>query len=223
MGKEAKHIWVVEDDPGIASQLVRGLRRAGLMVSLSTQDLDVRECLRAEPDLVILDLMLPDRSGFEILAEIRERSSLPVIVVTARGNLEDRLKAFDLGAQDYVTKPFFVEEVLARVRVRIGGETERDIIEFGGVRMDRTARELTKDGESLALTPYEYELLEYLVERAGRAISRDVLSKQLVRGNPNANARSVDSHVAKLRKKLGDEASEHIRTIRGLGYRFDPE
>jgi DNA-binding response OmpR family regulator len=223
MGKEAKHIWVVEDDPGIASQLVRGLRKAGLMVSLSTQDLDVRECLRAEPDLVILDLMLPERSGFEILKEIRERSSLPVIVVTARGDLEDRLKAFDLGAQDYVTKPFFVEEVLARVRVRVGGGEERDVIEFGGVRMDRTARELSRDGDPLALTPYEYELLEYLVERAGRAISREVLSKQLVRGNPNANARSVDSHVAKLRKKLGDEASEHIRTIRGLGYRFDPE
>jgi DNA-binding response OmpR family regulator len=89
--------------------------------------------------------------------------------------------------------------------------------------MDRTARELSRDGERLALTPYEYELLEYLVERPGRAISRDALSKQLVRGNPNANARSVDSHVAKLRKKLGDDASEHIRTIRGLGYRFDPE
>jgi DNA-binding response OmpR family regulator len=146
-----------------------------------------------------------------------------VIVVTARGDLEDRLKAFDLGAQDYVTKPFFVEEVLARVRVRVGGGEERDVIEFGGVRMDRTARELSRDGDPLALTPYEYELLEYLVERAGRAISREVLSKQLVRGNPNANARSVDSHVAKLRKKLGDEASEHIRTIRGLGYRFDPE
>jgi len=221
--KEAKHIWIVEDDPGIASQLVRGLRRAGLTVSLSTQDLDVRECLRTEPDLVILDLMLPKRSGFEILSEIRERSSIPVIVVTARGDLEDRLKAFDLGAQDYVTKPFFVEEVLARVRARIGGELERDVLEFGGIRMDRTARELSKDGERLALTPYEYELLEYLVERAGRAISRDMLSKQLVRGNPNANARSVDSHVAKLRKKLGNEAAEHIRTIRGLGYRFDPE
>ncbi|MBW2464167.1 MAG: response regulator transcription factor, partial [Deltaproteobacteria bacterium] len=218
-----KHIWVVEDDPGIAAQLVQGLRRAGLKVSLSTQDLDVRECLRAAPDLVILDLMLPVRSGFEILEDLRSRSSIPVLVITARGDLEDRLKAFELGAQDYVTKPFFVEEVLARVRVRVGDSVEADIVSFGGLDMHRDAREVRRGDAALGLTPYEYELLDYLVERAGRAISREDLSNKLVHGVPNANARSVDSHVAKLRKKLGDEAAAHIRTIRGLGYRFDLE
>lgn len=218
-----KHIWVVEDDPGIASQLVQGLRRAGLKVSLSTQDLDVRECLREAPDLVILDLMLPVRSGFDILTELRSRSSIPVLVITARGDLEDRLKAFELGAQDYVTKPFFVEEVLARVRVRVGGDGEQNVVAFGDLQMHRDAREVRRGGKAVGLTPYEYELLDYLVERAGRAISREDLSNKLVHGVPNANARSVDSHVAKLRKKLGDEAAAHIRTIRGLGYRFDLE
>ncbi len=220
---EEKHIWVVEDDPGIASQLVRGLRRAGLRVSLSTQDLDVRECLKTAPDLVILDLMLPGRSGFDILDELRAASSVPVLVLTARTDLEDRLKAFDLGAQDYVTKPFFIEEVLARVRVRLRIAPEKNVVTFGGVTLDRAARELTRAGERVGLTPYEFELLEYLVERPGRAISREVLSESLVHGNPNAHARGVDAHVAKLRKKLGEPAAEHIRTVRGLGYRFDPD
>jgi len=220
---EEKHIWVVEDDVGIASQLVRGLRRGGFRVSLSNQDLDVRECLRAEPNLVILDLMLPNRSGFDILQELRASSSVPVLVLTAQSDLEDRLKACELGTQDYVTKPFFLEEVLARVRVRLRMTSSRDVVVFGGVTMDRAARELTRDGERVTLTPYEYELLEYLVERSGRAISRQVLADNLVHGSPNAHARGVDAHVAKLRKKLGAEAAEHIRTVRGLGYRFDLE
>ena len=222
VSEEPKHIWVVEDDPGIASQLVQGLRRAGFKVSLSTQDLDVRECVKQGPHLVILDVMLPARSGLDILKELRGSSTVPVIMLTARADLEDRLKAFQVGAQDYVTKPFFLEEMLARVRVQIGGANEENVVHFGGAQMDRDAREVRIDGAAVGLTPYEYDLLDYLVQRAGRAIAREALAEGLVRGSPNAQARSIDAHVAKLRKKLG-AAAEHIRTIRGVGYRFDPD
>jgi two-component system, OmpR family, response regulator len=217
-------VLVVEDDASTAAGIVRGLRGAGLDVELSTDGTDgARRILSEKYDVVVLDLMLPGKSGFDVLEQIRHRAPLPVIVLTARTDLPDRLRAFELGAADFVAKPFWIEELVARIRsrLRLGEELPKRVVRWQGVALDLDARTATVGGRSAALTPTEFAVLVFLVERQGRAVSRAVLAEQALASLEEPDARTVDSHVARLRRKLGAGAAA-IATVWGIGYRFEP-
>jgi two-component system OmpR family response regulator len=222
-------VLVIEDDPAVAGGLVRGLRAAGFAVELATDGASgARLAVGGGVDVVLLDLMVPGLSGFEVLAALHGRASAPpVIVLTARVELDDRLRAFGLGAADFMPKPFWIEEVVARIRARLpGAERARPArtVAWDGAVVDLDARTLRVAGELVALTRVELDLLAYLVERPGRAIPREQLSRAVaaIDEREDRDERTIDSHVSRLRKKLGAAAGA-IATVWGIGYRFDPE
>jgi two-component system OmpR family response regulator len=224
----APRILVIEDDPPVAGGLVRGLRAAGFAVELATDGTTgARLAVAGGVDAVLLDLMVPGLSGFEVLAALHGRASAPpVIVLTARVELDDRLRAFGLGAADFVPKPFWIEEIVARLRARLPGAAPARparTIAWADVVVDLDARTLRVAGELVALTRVELDLLAYLVERPGRAIPREQLSRAVavVDDREDRDERTVDSHVSRLRRKLGAAAAA-IATVWGIGYRFDP-
>jgi len=173
-------------------------------------------------DLVILDVMLPVLDGFEILKQIRRRSAVPVIMLTARTAQPDRIAGLNAGADDYLPKPFGPEELLARMRAvlrRSGqGNAPPRIAEAGGVRVDSDAREAWIEDEPAALTAIEFDILDFLVRAAGRVVSRDELSAVLYQRESTPYERSLDVHISHLRKKLESHAGARIRTVRGVGY-----
>lgn len=216
-------VVVIEDDALVAAGIVRGLRRAGFDVELAC---DGRSGVQRASDervaAVVLDLNLPERDGFDVLAAVRARSAVPIIIVTARTELSERLRAFELGAVDYLPKPFFVEELLARIQTRLGAaRTARRVVTVAGARIDLGGHKVEVEGAAVALTPTEFALLRYLVERPGRAVSRQELAGAL-RDLAEADPRNIDAHLSRLRRKLG-AASSAIATVWGHGYRFDPE
>jgi two-component system OmpR family response regulator len=223
------HVLVVEDDPSTAAGTVRGLRGAGFEVDLATDGREAMRRIAVEPyDLVVLDLMLPEASGFDVLEKVRHRAACPIIALTARTALPDRLRAFELGAADYLAKPFWMEELIARIRLRlhVGGEAPRRIVRWASVALDLDARTVQVGGRPAALTPTEFALLTFLVERRGRAVSRNVLAEHALASlaslDGETGARTVDSHVARVRKKLGAGGAA-IATVWGIGYRFETE
>lgn len=226
MASAPPRIIVVEDDPGVAAGLVRGLKLAGFEVELATDGATgARLALGDGVDAVLLDLMLPARSGFEVLALLQHRPAVPpVIVLSARTELDDRLRAFELGAVDFVPKPFWIEEVVARIRAHLpAAEPQKPsrIIAWGGAAVNLDARTVTVGGEPVALTRFELDLLAYLVQRPGRAIPRAQLASHAIGALDERTDRTVDSHLARIRKKLGPAAAA-ITTVWGIGYRFDP-
>jgi DNA-binding response OmpR family regulator len=224
MPVEAVRVLVVEDDASTAAGIVRGLRAAGMAVDLSSTGSDgARRILADRYDIVVLDLMLPEQTGFDVLERVRHRAPLPVIVLTARTDLPDRLRAFELGAADFMAKPFWIEELVVRIRsrLRLADERPKRVVRWEAVALDLDARTATVEGRSAALTPTEFAVLAFLVERRGRAVSRSVLAEQALASLEEPDARTVDSHVARLRKKLGAGASA-IATVWGIGYRFEP-
>jgi DNA-binding response OmpR family regulator len=219
----APRILVVEDDSAIAGGIVRGLRHEGFEVELLTAAADVVRRVTSEGfDVLVLDLMLPDESGFSVLEQLRHRSSVPVIVLTACTDLDDRLKSFQLGAADYLSKPFWMDELIARIRARmlVSRAQPNRVVRFGDVAVDLDARSVSVGGRDADVTRTEFDVLAYLLERPGRAVSRDQLTTDVLPGVDDA--RTVDAHVAKIRKKLGP-ASSHLATVWGIGYRFEPE
>lgn len=215
-------VLVVEDDTNVASALVRGLRKAGFDVALETDGArGLRAAASGDHDAIVLDLMLPERDGFEILEAIGARG-VPVLVLSARDALDDRLRAFTLGAVDFVAKPFWMEELVARLRARLylGDTREKRIVAWADVCVDLDARTVSVDGVAVHLTRAELDVLVFLAERPGRAVPREELLARLL--DDQADARTVDSHVARVRKKLGT-ASSAIGTVWGIGYRFDPD
>jgi DNA-binding response OmpR family regulator len=218
-------VLVVEDDPSIAAGLVRALQREGFEVELARAAAGTAKRVLADAfDVIVLDLMLPDDSGFTVLEQLRHRSSVPVLVLTARTDLADRLRSFALGAADYVSKPFFADELIARIHARLGATRlpPRRRVRFGVVDLDLDAREATVAGQRVDLTKTELNLLAYLVERPGRAVARSTLAEHVLLSLNEAEARTVDAHIARLRKKLGLDGAR-IATVWGLGYRFEPE
>lgn len=219
-------ILVVEDDPPIAAGLVRGLKRAGFQVSLATDgDMALQASEKERPALVVLDLNLPGPDGFALLEAWRSRLRVPVIVLTARQELEARLRSFGLGAADYLAKPFWMEELIARIQARlhVPKESERKVLRWGDVTLDLDARTVSRQGVgALAFTRHEMDVLLYLVERPGRALTRAQIAEHALPANEERDDRTVDSHVARIRKKLGP-AGAHLKTAWGIGYRFDPE
>jgi DNA-binding response OmpR family regulator len=224
-GESSARVLVIEDDPSVAAGIVRGLRGAGFAVELASRGDDgARLALANAPDVIVLDLLLPEQSGFAVLEQIQGRCTAPVLVLTARTELADRLKCFALGAADFVAKPFFVEELVARIRLRLGARVEgpRRVVRWGDAAVDLDARTVRVGGVEATLTRHELDVLAYLVERPGRAVSRAQLAERAALPFGDRDARTVDTHVARVRKKLGATAAAAIVTVWGIGYRFDP-
>lgn len=227
-----KRILVVEDDRAIRQGIVDALTFAGHeALEAANGDEGMRMAVRVGYDLLLLDLVLPGHGGLEILAEVRtSRPTVPVIILTARGEEADRVKGLKLGADDYVVKPFSVKELLARIEAVLRRTPERssDVkkISFAGGVADLARRELRFDrGGRCELSDREIELLRYLTGNAGRAISREELLRRVWRIDPDRiETRTIDMHIARLREKLRDNSddSKIIATVRGKGYMFAP-
>ncbi len=217
-------ILVIEDDPQIAAGIVRGLRCADFEVELASHGTHGAAVgLSGDFALAVLDLMLPGQDGFEVLARWRGRISMPVIVLTARTDLTSRLQAFELGAADYLPKPFWIEELVARIRARlhIGTAAPSRTVRWDDAVLDLDARVVHLAGAPLALTAHEFNVLMYMVERPGRALTRQQLADAGLPAGGDRSDRTVDSHIARIRRKLGKPAGLRLATVWGIGYRFD--
>ena len=208
---------MVEDDPGIATQLVRGLSRDGYAVDHVTTGGDALD--RADPDVVLLDLGLPDGDGVDICRQLRQRSGVAIIVVTARGEEPERVLALDAGADDYLVKPFGLAELLARIRavlrrVHPGG----GMLAHGPLVMDVRARKVTVNGREVALTPKEFDILECLATDPGRVVSRQEILESAWDAHWYGPTKVLDVHVAALRRKLGVPGL--IEAVYGKGFRL---
>ena len=219
---------MIEDDTRLAGMVVDYLTHAGFDVAHAETAADGLAWLGAHhADLVILDLMLPDGNGLDVCRQIRSGSDLPVVMLTARGDPTDRIVGLELGADDYLPKPFEARELLARIRAvlrRPGGESKRTgaTLRFGRLDIDRDARQARIDGQTCALTSHQFALLAALGERAGRVLSREQLMN-LVTGEPlDAFDRSIDVHIARIRAVIEDDPKHprRIITVRGTGYVF---
>jgi DNA-binding response OmpR family regulator len=216
--KHAISVLVVEDDPGIATQLVRGLRRGGYDADHVTTG---RAALAwGEPDVVLLDLGLPDIDGVEVCRHLRARSSVAIIVVTARGEEPERVLALDAGADDYLVKPFGLAELMARIRAVLrrvrpgGGETLR----HGPLTVDLRTRKVSVDGGEVALTPKEFDILECLATDPGRVMTRQEILESAWDAHWYGPTKVLDVHMAALRRKLGVPGL--IETVYGTGFRL---
>jgi DNA-binding response OmpR family regulator len=222
-------LLLIEDDSSIAAGLRLNLRHEGYVVTVESDgEQGLKRALADAPDLILLDVMLPTMNGFEILRELRTRGSTAgVIMLTAKGLEEDKVLGLDLGADDYVQKPFAVGELLARVNavLRRRQAQQPSVVTFSGISVDRTARTVSRDGEVIALSPREMALLLFFIDHPGRAHSRDALLAGAWGLDYEGTERTVDNFVVSLRKKLeqNPDAPVHFVTVRGLGYRFDPQ
>ena len=219
------HILLVDDDAELCSLLVEFLEREGFTVVCAHDGLHGLEmAVKTGIDLVILDVMLPGIDGFEILRRLRPRSAVPVLMLTARGEDVDRIVGLELGADDYLPKPFNPRELVARIRAILRRYEPRPApqpgrLRAGGVTLEPATREVTVQGKPVEVTTFEFDILEVLLRSAGRVISRDELMETFYNRKATAFDRSIDMHISHLRKKLGDEGNL-IKTIRGVGYQF---
>ncbi|MGD0716073.1 MAG: response regulator transcription factor [Gaiellaceae bacterium] len=213
-------ILLVEDEDAIAEPLADGLRREGFAVERAATG--AAALAAAEADLVLLDLRLPDVDGLDVCRRLRERSDVPIIVVTARGEEADRVVGLELGADDYVVKPFGLRELIARIRAVTRRTSTRshphEPLRVGGLEIDERARRATLDERELDLTPKEFELLATLARDPGAAISRRRLLEEVWETTWYGSSKTIDVHVAALRRKLGDPG--WIETVRGVGFRL---
>ncbi|MEP1126295.1 MAG: response regulator transcription factor [Ilumatobacter sp.] len=216
-------LLVVEDDPSIADALCAGLVREGFTVQHVATG---AAALAAEPgDLVLLDLGLPDLDGRVVCRELRAASAVPIIVVTARGDEIDRVSLLEIGADDYVVKPFGFRELVARIgavlrRTTVGADTSADAgkidtIDLGWLQIDARRRRVEVDGSEVSLTPKEYDLIAYLASDAGAILHREEIIRRVWDENWWGSTKTLDVHVASLRKKIG---ADRIRTVRGVGF-----
>jgi DNA-binding response OmpR family regulator len=224
-------ILIVEDEPDMVLGLKDNFEFEGYEVVTAADGLVGLERARSQrPDLIILDIMLPRLSGLEVCKILRsEGHDLPIIMLTARGQEIDKVVGLELGADDYVTKPFSIRELLARVRAILrrseGTKKRLGRYSFADIELDFEAYKAKKDGAPLELSPREFELLRYLIERKGETVSRERLLEDVWGYESYPSTRTVDTHIAKLRAKIGDSGSEprFILTIHGMGYKFiDP-
>ncbi len=215
-------ILIVEDDDAIAKPLADGLRREGIEVTRVATGEDALEA--SIPDLVLLDLRLPGMDGTEVCRRLRARSDVPIIVVTAKGEEVDRVVLLELGADDYIVKPFGFRELLARIRAvmrRARPGSDRSRIQVGELEIDVRGRRATLEGAPLVLTTKEFDLLALLASEPGTVVSRQRILREVWDTEWFGPTKTVDVHVASLRKKLGDP--DWIETVRGVGLRLVPQ
>jgi DNA-binding response OmpR family regulator len=227
-------VLAIEDDPAILRGLADNLRFEGYEVITATDgETGYRLQQERKPDLILLDLMLPRMSGFEFCRKLRgEGIQTPVLMLTARSEEPDRVLGLDLGADDYVTKPFSVRELMARVRALLrrsqsgseGSPELPDDLHFGGMDIDFRSYEARRDGIPVEMTRKEFAILRFLASRAGEVVTRDDLLNEVWGYESYPSSRTVDNHVAGLRAKLERDSSqpEHIKTVHGVGYKFVP-
>ncbi len=221
-----KEILVVEDEKKLATLLIDYLQQAGFSASHLANALEVVPQVREEgPDLILLDLMLPGRDGLEICKEIRTFSNVPIIMITARVEEIDRLLGLELGADDYICKPFSPREVVARVKAVLRRSDNGATVQAEGLLLDESRYQATLHGNDLDLTTVEFKLLAYLAANPGRIYSRSQLMERIYLDDRIVNERTIDSHIKKLRQKISDAVPEEelIRSVYGVGYKFSLE
>jgi two-component system, OmpR family, response regulator RegX3 len=226
-----RRVLLIEDEESISAPLAEALEREGWQTDVAptgTQGIQAFE--KRPPDIVLLDLMLPDTDGRDVCRLLRERSSVPIIMLTARGLETDRVVGLELGADDYVVKPFGVAELVARMRAVLRRATDDheavpDELFIGDVRLDGRTWTATKEGESLDLTRREFELLRLLMANAGTVLTRENLMEEVWDSNWFGPTKTLDVHISSLRKKLRDDPGQphYIHTVRGVGFRFASE
>lgn len=229
-------VLVVEDDPALLDALEYSLAREGYTVYTATDGPSALEAARREsPDAIVLDIMLPGMDGFEVCRILRQESSVPILMLTARGEEIDRVVGLEVGADDYLTKPFSMRELLARVkallrRVRLIREemsaqegAGAGELTFGDLTVDLARREVRRSGQTLRLTPKEYDLLVFLLRNRGIVLSRDLILERVWGWDYAGGSRTVDVHVRWLREKIEPDPSHPTRivSVRGVGYRFE--
>lgn len=221
-------ILLIEDDPAVASGVSDGLRTAGFQVlHVSTGTEGVQKALEDDgPDAVLLDLGLPDIDGYDVCRAIRNTSQIPIIVISARDDEIDRVVGLELGADDYITKPFGIRELVARIRAVTrrtsadsGGGKTVDAQQLGRLSIDRRSQRVHVDGEEIALTATEFELLSVLAEDPGAVYRRTELLERVWSTSLYVTPKTVDAHIAAVRKKLGHP--EWIEAVRGVGFRLE--
>ena len=215
------HVLLVEDEDAIADPLAEGLRREGFTVTRAASGAEALAAV--DSDFVLLDLRLPDMDGLDVCRQIRARSDVPIIVVTARGEETDRVVGLELGADDYVVKPFGIRELIARIRavMRRGDRQTRNTdseVRVGALELNLRTRRVRLEGRELDLTPKEFDLLAALARDPGAAVSRRRLLEEVWDTSWYGSTKTIDVHVAALRRKLGDPA--WIETVRGIGFRL---
>ena len=218
-------LLICDDETGIREIIKKYAVFEGYQTEEATNGMEaIEKCRQSDFDLVILDIMMPELDGFSACREIRKKSSVPILMLSARGEEYDKLRGFELGIDDYVVKPFSPKELMMRVgailkRTRPAG-SEREVYTFEGLTVDFTARLVTIDGERRDLSPKEYDLLFYMVRNRGIALSREKLISDVWGYDFFGDDRTLDTHIKLLRKSLGAYA-KFIVTLRGVGYRFE--
>ena len=229
-------VLVVEDDPAILDAVSYNLEVDGHEVVRASDGIAGLEAARARhPDLVVLDVMLPRMSGLDVARILRDEQTVPILMLTARTGEADRVQGLDIGADDYVTKPFSMRELRARVASllrrdrlsREAGNVERKdatVLAGGGITMDVSSHEVRRKGTTVNLRPREFELLEYLMRHPGQALTREMILESVWGFSYAGETRTVDVHMRWLRERLEDEPARpaHIQTVRGVGYKFVP-
>jgi DNA-binding response OmpR family regulator len=226
-----KRVLVVEDDPSIRDTLAFNLKKEGYVVTVAQDGVEaLAKAREVEPDLVLLDLMLPELSGLEVCRVLRQERDVPIIMLTAKESELDKVVGLQLGADDYITKPFSLRELFARMTAVLRrteqspqARTEREEDRAGRLRIDRAGRRAFVDADEVRLAPKEWELLAYLVHRPGRVFTREILLEQVWGYNYMGDRKTVDVHIRWLREKLGrfGNLGLEITTVRGVGYRLD--
>ncbi len=229
-------ILIVEDEPALQESLAYNLNHQGYQTEVVGDGLAAIEAARRiAPDLIVLDLMLPKLDGFEVCRILRREMNVPILILTARDEEIDRVVGLEIGADDYLTKPFSMREFLARVkahlrRVRMlreeiesSGKETKNVLRFGNLTVDTQRREISLDGNPLVLKPKEYDLLLFLVNHQGHVLSRDLILERVWGWDFTGASRTVDVHVRWLREKIEIDPSnpKRIITVHGVGYRFE--
>jgi two-component system, OmpR family, response regulator RegX3 len=222
-------VLLVEDEPSLADSIQYSLEREGFLVQVAADgERAVSRFREGRPSLVLLDLMLPKLSGLDVCRIIRQESTIPIVILTAKDGEADKVAGLELGADDYVTKPFSMRELISRVRAhlrRAGMSADAAPVEFlrgGPIELDLARHEARVRGEEIRLTPKEFELLEVFLERKGRLLTRDFLITEVWGPNYFGDTKTLDVHVKRLRQKMEENPHNpvHLLTVRGLGYRF---
>ena len=221
---EKLRILLCEDDENLGMLLREYLQAKGYAAELYPDgEAGYKAFLKNKYDLCVFDVMMPKMDGWQVCREIRVNSKVPIIMLTARGDERDELQGFQLGVDEYISKPFSPKILVARVEAilrRTGNYTEDDVLEVGGIVMDKAAHMVTIDGKNIDLSYKEFELLAYFMENKGIALSREKILNHVWNYDYFGDARTIDTHVKKLRSKMG-EKGDYIKTIWGMGYKFE--